>query len=73
MRENDPKMGDVLEFLGNEILNTDYTIDIGHNFNEILLLILTKSFTFDVSDSLVHQQRCITLAKLLGFSPDIQR
>lgn len=66
-------MDDILEFLGNEILNTDYTIDVGKNFNDILLLILTKNFTFDVTDSLLHQRRCITLAKLLDLSPDIHR
>lgn len=66
-------MEEILDFLNEKIIDVEYTEKIGANFNDILLLVVTKSFTFDINDTTLHQRRCIALSKLLQYSPDIQR
>lgn len=66
-------MEEILEFLNEKLLDAEYTTKIGANFSDILLLVVTKSFTFDINDVTLHQRRCIALSKLLQYSPDIQR
>lgn len=66
-------MEEIFAFLNEKIIDAEYTTKIGANFTEILLLVVTKSFTFDVNDTNLQQRRCIALSKLLKFSPDIQR
>lgn len=66
-------MEEIFEFLNEKIIDAEFTTKIGVNFSEILLLVVTKSFTFDASDTNLQQRRCIALSKLLKYSPDIQR
>lgn len=66
-------MEEILDFLSEKLIDPNFTHKIGTNFGDILLLVVTKSFSFDASDTLLHQKRCIALSKLLKLSPDIQR
>lgn len=66
-------MEEILDFLNEKIIDGAYTTEIGANFTDILLLVVTRSFTFDSNDPNLHQRRCIALSKLLQYSPDIQR
>lgn len=66
-------MEEILDFLNEKIIDAEYTSKIGAHFSDILLLVVTKSFAFDVNDTHLHQRRCIALSKLLKYSPDIQR
>lgn len=67
-------MDQVLDFLGEKILDSEYTLQIGQKFNDILPLIVTKKFTFSGKEDVsLHQRKCVALAKLLPFSSDIQR
>lgn len=66
-------MEEILDFLNEKIIDAEYTTKIGANFTDILLLVVTKNFSFDVNDTNLHQRRCIALSKLLKYSHDIQR
>lgn len=66
-------MDEILNFLSDKIIDPNYTEQIGKKFNDILLLIVTKCFKFDADDLLLHPTKCVALAKLLRFSPDVQR
>lgn len=69
----DLNMDQVLDFLGQQVLDPVYTDEIGARFNDILLLVVTKSFTCDVDNAILHQKRCIALSKLLKYSPEIHK
>lgn len=66
-------MEEILDFLNEKIIDDEYTTKIGEHFTDILLVVVTKSFTFHINDTHLHQQRCVALSKLLKYSPDIQR
>lgn len=66
-------MDEVLNYLSEKIVDPKYTEQIGENFNDISFLIVTKCFGFRIDDSVIHQKKCVALAKLLRFSPDIRR
>lgn len=66
-------MDEILDFLAARITDPLYTDAIGERFSDILLLIVTKCFPFAVDTANLHQKRCIALAKLIKYSPEVQR
>lgn len=64
----------LIDFLGDRILDAKYTEIIGRNMTDILPLIVTKKFTYNhEDDEIIHKSKCIALAKLLRFSSEIRR
>lgn len=64
----------VIDYLGEKILEAKYTEAIAENFLFILPVIVAKKYDFTgENEPLMHKKKCVTLAKLLRYSSDIQR
>lgn len=63
----------ILDFLGEKLLEKEFTEEIGKKLFDILPLIVTKKFKSSQCDDNLHQRICVALAKLIRFSPEMQR
>lgn len=63
----------ILDFLGEKLLEKEFTEEIGRKVFDILPLIVTKKFRSSQFNDNLHQRICVALAKLIRFSPEIQR
>lgn len=75
--DGDLDMDKILGFLGERIVDPDYTECIGRRFEDILPLILKENVNYEANADaeflIQHRKKCIALAKLVAFSPHAQR
>lgn len=70
-------MDKIINYLGNKILDAQYTVAIGQHFESILPLILMVNVDYDAQPDrsflIQHRRKCHALAKLVAFSSHAQR
>lgn len=66
-------MEEALDFLGEKIVDPAYTEKIAPAFHDTLLLIISRSFPFEFGDRESHQKKCVSLSKLIKYSPEAKR